>query len=148
MNFLFLYAGYNLHKLPEFDSKPFWIFSLMSQIVLPKKIKFIAEYFHITPNGNYYYFVATKPFNSALDLNFSKKFLNDKLSVSVYFDDIFNTNEMQFNSYNTPLLLSNKTDTQKFGFSLSYKLPTKNKFAKEEPILLNNEKKEEKTINP
>jgi len=148
MNFLFLYAGYNLHKLPEFDSKPFWIFSLMSQIVLPKKIKFVAEYFHITPNGNYYYFVATKPLNSALDLNFSKKFLNDKLSVSVYFDDIFNTNEMQFNSYNTPLLLSNKTDTQKFGFSLSYKLPTKNKFAKEEPILLNNEKKEEKTINP
>jgi hypothetical protein len=148
MNFMYLYAGYNLHKLPEFDSKPFWMFSIMSQIVLPKKIKFVANYFHITPNGNYYYFVATKPFNSGLDITFSKKFLNDKLSVSIYADDVLNSNIMEFNSYNTTLLLNSKTDSRKFGFSLSYKLPTKNKFAKEEPILLNNEKKEEKTINP
>ena len=149
MNFLFLYAGYNLHKLPEFEASPFWMFSAMSQIVLPKKIKFVADFFHITPNGNYYYFIANRPFNSALDLNFSKKFLNDKLSVSVYFDDVFNTNRMEFNAFNTPLLLYSKADTRKFGISLSYKLPTKNKFAKEETTVLNTEVKEEnKTTMP
>lgn len=149
MNFLFLYAGYNLHKLPEIDSKPFWMFSVMSQIVLPKKIKFVAEYFHITPNGNYYYFMINRPLNANLDLNFSKKFLNDKLSISIFFDDILNTNLTELKSINTPLLLYNKTDTRKFGFSLSYKLPTKNKLAKEDANLLNNDKKEEnKSLTP
>jgi hypothetical protein len=144
MNFLFVYAGYNLHKIPEIDAKPFWMFSLMSQIVLPKKIKFVANYFHITPNGNYYYFVATKPFNSGLDLNLSKKFLNDQLTVSLYADDVLNSNIMEFNSYNTPLLLSSKTDFRKYGFSLSYKIPTKNRLAKEDPNLLNKDKKDDK----
>jgi hypothetical protein len=32
-------------------------------------------------------------------------------------------------------------DTRKFGFSLNYKIPTKNKLAKENPNLLNKDKK-------
>jgi hypothetical protein len=37
-------------------------------------------------------------------------------------------------------------DTRKFGFSLNYKIPTKNKLAKETPNLLNTDKKEDAGI--
>ena len=70
----------------------------------------------------------------------------DQLSISINADDIFNTNRFVFNSYNTPLLLSNKMDTRRFGFSINYKIPTKNKLARETPILLNKDKKEDSGI--
>jgi hypothetical protein len=53
---------------------------------------------------------------------------------------MLNSNENAFNSYQTPLLISNKW-TREFGFSLNYKIPTKNKLAKENPNLLNKDKK-------
>ncbi|WP_339657099.1 TonB-dependent receptor [Flavobacterium frigidarium] len=143
MNFLYVYAGYQYHDIPNVDTKGFWMFNFMSQLVLPKKIKFVVNYNYIIPKGNYFYFIAVKPFRNSLDFSFSKKFLKDQLTLSIYADDILNINENAFNSYQTPLLISNKTDTQKFGFSLNYKIPTKNKLAKETPSLLNNEKKEE-----
>jgi hypothetical protein len=120
--------------------------NLMSQIVLPANIKFVANYNYIFPKGNYFYFIAVKPIRNSLDLTFSKKFLKDQLTLSIYADDILNSNQNAFNSYQTPLLISSKQDTRKFGFSLNYKIPTKNKLAKESPNLLNNEKKEEGTI--
>jgi hypothetical protein len=61
-------------------------------------------------------------------------------------DDVFNTNQSEFMAFNTPLLSNNKLDTRRFGFSINYKIPTKNKLAKETPILLNNDKKEETGI--
>ena len=146
MNFLFVYAAYQLHQIPSIETKGFWIYNLMSQLVLPSKIKFVANFSYITAKGYYFYFIANKPFNNTVDLSFSKKFLKDQLSVSINIDDIFNTNQSAFNSYNTPLLLSNKMDTRRFGFSLNYKIPTKNKLAKETPILLNKDKKEETGI--
>jgi hypothetical protein len=146
MNFLYVYAGYQFHQIPNVDTNGFWMFNFMSQIVLPKKVKFVANYNYIVPNGNYFYFIATKPFRNALDLTFSKKLLKDQLTVSVYADDVFNSNSNAFNPYNTPLLISNKNDTRKFGFSVNYKIPTKNKLAKENPNLLNKDKKEENGI--
>lgn len=143
INFLYVYAGRQLHQIPDVDYKPYWIFNFMSQIILPSDIKFVANYSHITSGGNYYYFVAQKTFNESLDLSFSKKFLNNQLTVSVNVDDVLNTNRMAFNSYGTPLYLYNKYDTRRFGFSINYKLPTKNKLAKEDPNMLNKEKKEE-----
>lgn len=143
MNFLYFYGGYQYHQIPNVDTNGFWIFNFMSQIVLPSKIKFVANYNYIIPKGNYFYFIAVEPIRNSLDLTFSKKFLKDQLTLSVYADDILNTNRNAFNSYQTPLLLSSKQDTRKFGFSLNYKIPTKNKLAKESPNLLNNEKKEE-----
>ena len=149
MNFLYVYAGYQYHQIPNVDTKGFWMFNLMSQIVLPEKIKFVANYNYIIPKGNYFYFIAVKPFRNALDLTFSRKFLNDQLTLSIYADDVLNSNQNAFNSYETPLLISNKMDSRKFGFSLNYKIPTKNKLAKENPNLLNKEKKEEGGIlNP
>jgi hypothetical protein len=66
--------------------------------------------------------------------------------LSIFADDVLNTSETAFNSYETPLLISNKMDTRKFGFSLNYKIPTKNKLAKETPNLLNTDKKEDAGI--
>jgi hypothetical protein len=146
MNFLFVYAAYQLHQIPHLETKGFWVYNIMSQLVLPSKIKFVANFSYITAKGNYYYFIANKPFNNSVDLSFSKKFLKDQLSISINADDIFNSNRFVFNSYNTPLLLSNKVDSRRFGFSINYKIPTRNKLAKETPILLNKDKKEESGI--
>lgn len=146
MNFMYVYAGYQYHKIPQVDTNGFWIFNLMSQLVLPQKVKFVANYSYSIPKGNYFYFIAVKPFRNALDLSFSKKFLKDQLTLSIFADDVLNTSETAFNSYETPLLISNKMDTRKFGFSLNYKIPTKNKLAKETPNLLNTDKKEDAGI--
>ncbi|UQD56195.1 TonB-dependent receptor [Flavobacterium sp. K5-23] len=146
MNFLYVYAGYQFHQIPNVDTNGFWMFNLMSQIVLPKKVKFVANYNYTIPKGNYFYFIATKPFRHSFDVTFSKKMLKEQLTLSVYADDVFNSNRNEFNSFGTPLLISNKNDTRKFGFSVNYKLPTKNKLAKENPNLLNKDKKEENSI--
>ncbi|MDI6049125.1 outer membrane beta-barrel family protein [Flavobacterium sp. XS2P24] len=146
MNFLYMYTAYQFHQIPEIKTNGFWMFNLMSQIVLPKEIKFVANFNYIMSKGNYFYFIAEKPFNNTLDLTFSKKFFKDQLSVSISADDVLNSNRFVFSSVGTPLLLANKNDTRRFGFSVNYKIPTKNKLAKEDPNLLNKEKKEEGNI--
>ncbi|WP_136667110.1 outer membrane beta-barrel family protein [Flavobacterium sp. H122] len=143
INFLYLYAGRQKHEIPDVDVKPFWIYNLMSQIILPADIKWVTNFSYITSKGNYFYFVAQKPFNNSLDMTFSKKFLSNQLTVSVNVDDILNSNRSVFSAVGTNLYLTNKSDTRRFGFSVSYKIPTKNKLAKEEPNILNKEKKEE-----
>jgi Outer membrane protein beta-barrel family len=143
INFLYIYTGYQYHQIPNLKTKGFWNINLMSQILLPKEIKFVTEFGINTAGGNYFYFVADKPFSNYLDVTFSKKFLKDRLTVSVYGDDIFNMNRSLFRPVNAPLLAFNKNDTRKFGFTLNYKLPTKNKLAKEDPNVLNKDKKEE-----
>jgi hypothetical protein len=143
INFLYVYAGYQYHQIPTLETKGFWNFNLMSQILLPKDIKFVTEFGLITSGGNYFYFVADKPFNNFLDVTLSKKFLKDQLTVSLYGDDIFNMNRSLFRPVNEPLLSYNITDTRKFGFTINYKIPTRNKLAKEDPNLLNKEKIED-----
>ncbi|VXB51749.1 TonB-dependent receptor [Flavobacterium sp. 9AF] len=143
INFLYVYTGYQLHEIPDLNSKGFWVFNLMSQIILPKEIKFVANYNYNTKGGNYYYFIANRPFNQSLDLTFSKKFFKDQLSISINVDDLLNTNRQSFGSSGTDLLLQSKYDSRRFGFSLNYKIPTKNKLAKEDANLLNKEKKED-----
>ncbi|MBO6201430.1 MAG: outer membrane beta-barrel protein [Chryseobacterium sp.] len=144
INFLYLYAAYQKHQLPDIETKGFWIFNLMAQIILPKEIKFVANYNYTTTNGNYYYFVADKPLNNSFDITLSKKFMNDRLTVSVYADDIFNTQMNQFHSISQSpnVYLSSKYDTRRFGVSFNYKIPTRNKLAKEENNL-NSTKKED-----
>jgi hypothetical protein len=57
-----------------------------------------------------------------------------------------NTNIQGLSSYGTTISLTNKYDTQRFGFTINYKIPTKNKLAKESQNLLNKDKKEESPI--
>lgn len=143
LNFIYLYTGYQLHQIPNLETKGFWNFNIMSQILLPKNIKFITEFGTITSGGNYFYFIADKPFNNYIDMTFSKKFLKDQMTVTIYGDDIFNMNRSYFRPVNEPLLSYSKNDTRKFGFTINYKLPTKNKAAKIDQNILKEEKKEE-----
>ena len=143
MNFLYIYTGYQYHQIPDLKTKGIWFFNLSSQILLPKDIKFISNFNFSTTGGNYFYFVAQKPFNQSLDLTFSKKFLNNQLSISINFDDVLNINNQQIIPVGTPILVTNKSDTRRFGFTINYKIPTKNKLAKVDQNLLNKDKKED-----
>jgi len=144
INFMYIYAGYQLHELPNFDTKGFWIFNIMTQFILPKDIKLVANYANMT-KGNYYYYFMEKPWMHSFDLTASKKFMKERLTVSVFANDIFRTNEnaviSKYNNAN--IYLGNNSDSQNFGLSLTYKIPTKNKLAKVDPNLLENNKKEE-----
>jgi Outer membrane protein beta-barrel family len=144
INFLYFYTGYQYQQIPDLTTKGFWTFNLTSQIILPKKINFTAEFGTTNSGGNQFFFVADKPTDNYFDISFSKKFLNNQLSVAVNATDIFNTERSVYRTVNEPLLSYNKTDTRRFGITLTYKLPTKNKVAKEEPAILkedNNEKR-------
>lgn len=143
MNFLYIYAGYQLHQIPNLQTKGFWSFNLSSQLLLPKEVKFVANFSTSTTGGNYFYFVAQKPFYQSLDLSFSKKFLKNQLSLSVNMDDILNINRQEILPVATSLIISNRSDTRRFGFTLTYKIPTQNKLAKEDPNNLNKDKKDD-----
>lgn len=144
INFLYLYTGYQLHEIPDNANKGFWMYNVMLQLILPKDIKLVANYMKMT-HGNYYFYHMEKPWMNSFDVTASKKFMNDRLTVSVFANDIFRTNENAVTSLykNSNLLLANKFDAQNFGVSINYKIPTKNKLAKEAPILLNRDKKED-----
>ena len=145
INFIYLYAAYQKHILPNIDSKGFMMLNVSSQFILPKEVKLTVNYFVIPPKGNYYYFEAVKPIGNNLDVNMSKKFMNDRLSVSVFANDILNGQQMSFRSIAAKpnVILMNKFDSRNFGFSVNYKIPTKNKLAKEAPNMLNQEKKDD-----
>jgi len=143
INFLYLYVGHQKHILPDVNAKGLWFFNAMSQIVLPSKIKFTANYNTSSTGGNYYYYENRVPFSQQFDVTFAKKFLDNNLSVSVYCNDIFNTNKQGFNALGTNLIYESKNDSRRVGISLNYKIPTKNKLAKEEGNILNNDKKED-----
>jgi outer membrane receptor protein involved in Fe transport len=146
INFMYLYAGYQKHDIDNLNNKGFWIFNIMTQIILPKEIKLTANYSYLTPKAGYFYFTAEKPFNNSLDITLTKKFMDNRLTVSVFANDIFNGQVMQVRS-NPPsgeaVYMRNKYDTRNFGLSINYKIPTKNKLAKEDPNILNSTKKEE-----
>ncbi|AYZ14142.1 TonB-dependent receptor [Chryseobacterium arthrosphaerae] len=146
MNFMYIYAGYQKHEIDNLNNKGFWIFNVMTQLLLPKDIKLTANYSYLTPKAGYFYFTAEKPFNNNLDITLTKKFMNNRLTVSVFANDIFNGQVMQVRS-NPPLgesaMLRSKYDSRNFGISINYKIPTKNKLAKEDPNILNSTKKED-----
>ncbi|WP_042720433.1 outer membrane beta-barrel family protein, partial [Flavobacterium sp. B17] len=146
INFMYLYAGYQKHDIDNLNNKGFWIFNIMTQIILPKDIKLTANYSYLTPKAGYFYFTAEKPFNNSFDLTVTKKFMDNRLTVSIFANDIFNGQVMQVRS-NPPtgesVYIKSKYDTRNFGLSVNYKIPTKNKLAKEDANILNQTKKEE-----
>ena len=139
INFLYVYAGYVKHEIKEIDPKGMFILNLMAQVMLPSQIKMTANYNVLSKRAGFYYFESEKPFNERFDLTFTKKFLNEKLTVSVYGNDLLNTQVTQLRSRpvtGNSVFLYNKTDTRNFGFSVNYKIPTKNKLAKEDANIL------------
>ncbi|WP_294824114.1 outer membrane beta-barrel protein [uncultured Flavobacterium sp.] len=137
INFIYLYAGNQLHDIPGLDTKSVWSVYASSQILLPKKIKLMANYGTTNTGGNYYYYSVKRPANQSLDLTLSRKFLSDNLSVSLYVNDLLNTNKSEFGAVGTNLNYNSSFDSRRVGFSLSYKIPTKNKEAQESNILNN-----------
>ncbi|MFP3834326.1 outer membrane beta-barrel protein [Chryseobacterium sp. SIMBA_028] len=146
INFMYLYAGYQKHEIDNLNNKGFWIFNLMTQLILPKGINMNVNYSYVTAKGGYFYFTADKPFNNSLNITLTKKFMDKRLSVSVFANDIFNSQVTQAYS-NLPasesVLLRTKYDSRNFGISINYKIPTKNKLAKEDASILNQPKKED-----
>ncbi len=139
INFLYVYAGYVKHEIKEIDPKGMFILNLMAQVILPAEIKMTANYNVLSKKAGFYYFESERPFNERFDLTFTKKFLNDQLTLSVYGNDLFNTQVTQLRSkplVGNSVFLYNKTDTRNFGFSVNYKIPTKNKLAKEDANIL------------
>lgn len=146
INFMYIYAGYQKHEIDNLNNRGFWIFNVMTQLILPKQIKLTANYSYLTPKAGYFYFTAEKPFSNTIDLTLTKKFLDNRLTVSVFANDILNGQVMQVRS-NPPngeaVTLRTKYDTRNFGISINYKIPTKNKLAKEDPNILNSTKKDD-----
>lgn len=146
INFMYLYAGYQKHDIDNLNNKGFWIFNAMAQVILPKDIKLTANWSYLTPKAGYFYFTAEKPFNNNVDITLTKKFMDNRLTVSVFANDIFNGQVMQVRSNppsGEPVVLKTKYDSRNFGLSVNYKIPTKNKLAKEDANILNQTKKED-----
>jgi hypothetical protein len=143
INFLYIYIGHQKHILNDINYKGFWNFNLMSQIQLPSKIKFTANYNTSTIGGNFQYFVNQYPFSKQLDVTLSKKIYNNNLSFSIYVNDILNNNKQSLGAIGTDLTYDNKNDSRRIGFSLNFKFPSKNKTKKDESILKKDIKEDE-----
>lgn len=148
MNFLYVYFGYQVHNVPDFKTKGFWNYNLMAQLILPEKIKFVATYNNMT-KGNWFYYYMEKPWYHSLDLTATKKFMKDQLSVSIFANDVLKTQENAVRSVykDANVFLGNRFDAQNFGISFNYKIPTKNKLAKENPNLLKKDKQDDGGIS-
>lgn len=146
MNFLYFVGVYGLQDIPNVENKGFWYFNVNGQIILPKDVKLSFDYSVIPAGTGYYYYQINKPLQNALNLTLSKRFLKDQLNVSVFAQDIFNTNKMDgYSRYQLPYVnIRAKSDSRVFGISVNYKIPTKNKLANENPNLLLENKQEEK----
>lgn len=145
MSFMYLYAMYQIQQIPDFKSNGFWVFNVSTQFVLPKEIKLSANYSYIPAKGTYYYYETRTALNNSLNITLSKKFLKNHLNVSLYANDVFNTEKGSFiaRSMQPNIDINFKRDSRTFGISLNYKLPTKNKLAEEFPNMLNENKEEQ-----
>ena len=145
VSFIFLYGSYQLQQIDRIiNPKGYWTYNVTGQFILPFKTKFIANYTYLT-KGNEFFFYPNKSFYNTLNLSLSRKFNKDRMTLTLFANDVFNTNETNLRTTNAipNVYIRNKNDTRNFGLSFNYKIPTKNKLAKEAPILLNQEKKEE-----
>ena len=145
VSFLYFFANYQLQRLPNINPNGLLFLNATAQIILPKGIKLNAAYSLIPAKSGYFYLQIDEPMNNSLDISLSKKFMNNRLSVSLYVNDVLNTNKWAVRSiYQTPnVLMRGKNDTRAFGISVNYKIPTRNKLAKENPNMLSSDKKED-----
>ncbi|TDX84200.1 outer membrane beta-barrel protein [Epilithonimonas xixisoli] len=145
VSFIFLYGSYQLQQIDQIiNPKGYWTYNVSGQFILPYKVKFNANYTYLT-KGNEFFFYPNKSFYNTLNLSLSRKFNHERMTVTLFANDVFNTNETNLRTTNAlpSVNIRNKNDTKTFGLSFTYKIPTKNKLAKETPNLLNQEKKED-----
>ncbi|WP_134088017.1 outer membrane beta-barrel family protein [Olivibacter sp. XZL3] len=124
IDILYFYLDYQKYNSAMIgDQKGIWSFFVSGQFILPSDINTQLIY-KITTPGNYRYYMIDKPFQHTFDFNISKKFLKDNLTLSLFANDIFNTNR----TIARTLPLANgvstmqKLDTRSFGISLTFKI--------------------------
>ena len=138
MNFIYIYTSYQIQEIDKIvNPKGYWTYSASGQFLLPSKIKLNISYTYLG-KGNYYYFYPNKSFYNSFDISMSRKFNKDRMTLTLFANDIFNTVENNLRTINaTPnVFIRNKNDSRTFGLSFSYKIPTKNKLAKEDPNMI------------
>jgi hypothetical protein len=152
INYLYLIASYKKTSIDNysFDKNSIFTFTTYSQIILPKKIKMTVNYVY-QGKGLFKIYQLTKPIQY-LNINFSKTFLNKSLHLSMSFNDVFNTNELNFiaQSSNLNYYSLRKSDTRSVWLTVSYSFGMLNKFQREKTEI-DVEKKEvnsEKKIAP
>lgn len=145
MSYIFFVVAYQYQEMPKINNKGLWYLNANGQIVLPKELKLNLNYTIIPKNAGYYYYTISEPLQHMFNVTLSKKFLRNQLSVSLFANDIFNTTKMMGHPYGqeSRIEVYAKRDSRRFGISINYKIPTKNKLAKETPNILLDEKKEE-----
>lgn len=88
----------------------------------------------IIPKGSaFFHYYMNQPISHTLNLTLSKKFLNNQLNISLFANDVFDTNRIYTHTQvSQPVYVSMKKSSRQFGISVNYKIPTKNKLAREE----------------
>lgn len=145
MSFFYLVGAYQLQDIPNFNNKGLWYFNVNGQIILPKEVKLELNYTLIPAGTEYYYYRINKPLQNTLNLTLSRKFMKNRLNVSFFANDVFNANKVDARTKQMPLIRFNvKPDSRTFGISVNYKIPTKNRLAKENQNMLLESQNEEK----
>ena len=124
LDILYFYTDYQKFKSAQIgDRKGIWSFFVSGQFILPKDINFQVIY-KITSTGNYKYFLIDRPMQNSLNFNISRKFLDNRLSISIYGNDILNTNETFVRTIplSDGITTLQKVDSRNFGISLNYKI--------------------------
>lgn len=140
---IYFYGSYNNHKISDyvynFERKPLWVFSIMSQFILPFDLKLNLTYFNLS-KGTYGIYDIQKPIKN-LNLDLTRKFLNNKLTASISIQDMLNQNEI--NAFVPSTYINSnfhqKADTRVFWFKLSYNF---GKLKNDTEIQIDSEKKE------
>jgi len=129
INILYFYTDYQKYRSTIIGDQPgIWTYFASGQFILPKEVT-LQTIYKITRRGNYRYFLIDKDFQHSFDVSVSRKFMHDRLSVSLFGNDLFDTNRTTARTL--PLLngisTMQKADTRTFGISLSYKILTSKK---------------------
>jgi len=141
MSFLYFYLAYNRqiikdYQYPSGSSKPFWVFVVNSQIILPLDLRLNMQYFYLT-KGTYQIYQVEHPIQYWL-VDLTRKFNKDKLELTIEaMEDV--KQEISFNTPNLNTDFTNKNDGLTFWFKLTYRF---GEFKSKEETQIDIEKKQ------
>lgn len=143
--FFYFVGAYNQNVLPNKKNKGLFYFNINGHIALPKQVMLGVNYTIIPKGGDYYYFRLNENLENALNLTLSKKFLDNRLNISLFANDVFNSNRGNFITKQEPVVnVYYKSDSRNFGISVNYKIPTSNSLARENRNMFLESKEQEK----
>jgi Outer membrane protein beta-barrel family len=106
MNYIYIYFSHQNHSSSFYpDKKALQVLSLMGHFNLPYDVKFAPHYTYVS-QGRYQNVMATSPFNESLDINISKQFLDKRLKIALFANDILRSSVQAFDIGNSPAHLA------------------------------------------